>query len=97
MSLMKRRKLVHTSPKMLSGGQKQRVAIARAVINKPDIILADEPTGNVDKKMAKRLLFLFEEMNKLGTTVLIATHNEDLVRKTKHKVIKLKNGKAEYN
>ena len=88
---------VYASPKMLSGGQKQRVAIARAVINKPDIILADEPTGNVDKKMAKRLLFLFEEMNKLGTTVLIATHNEDLVRKTKHKVIKLKNGKAEYN
>ena len=67
-------------PNQLSGGQKQRIAIARAVINKPTIILADEPTGNVDKKMAKKLLFLFEEMNKLGTTVLIATHNEDLVK-----------------
>jgi len=88
---------IHTFPKMLSGGQKQRIAIARAVINKPTIILADEPTGNVDKKMAKKLLFLFEEMNKLGTTVLIATHNEDLVKKTKHPIIKLHNGRAKYN
>jgi|TARA_B100001750_G_C15521318_1_gene611830 cell division transport system ATP-binding protein len=88
---------INTYPQMLSGGQKQRVAIARAVINRPDIILADEPTGNVDKKMAKRLLFLFEEMNKLGTTVLIATHNEDLVKKTKHSIIKLQNGKAKYH
>ncbi|MDD4519599.1 MAG: cell division ATP-binding protein FtsE [Alphaproteobacteria bacterium] len=63
----------------LSGGQKQRVAIARAVINRPALLLADEPTGNVDDELAKRLLHLFIELNKLGTTVLIATHSEPLI------------------
>ncbi|MBR6412764.1 MAG: cell division ATP-binding protein FtsE [Alphaproteobacteria bacterium] len=69
-----------THPPELSGGEQQRVAIARAVINRPTLLLADEPTGNVDDAMAKRLLHLFLELNKLGTTVVIATHNEGLIR-----------------
>jgi cell division transport system ATP-binding protein len=66
-------------PSTLSGGQQQRVAIARAVVNKPDLILADEPTGNVDDASAIRLMQLFIEMRKLGSSVIIATHNESLV------------------
>ncbi|MBF0334085.1 MAG: cell division ATP-binding protein FtsE [Alphaproteobacteria bacterium] len=75
---------LHAKPHTLSGGQKQRVAIARAVIGRPDLLLADEPTGNVDDQMAMRLLYLFEELNKLGTTVVIATHNEALVTRFRH-------------
>jgi cell division transport system ATP-binding protein len=67
-------------PPTLSGGQKQRLAIARAVIGRPDLLLADEPTGNVDDHIAQRLLYLFEELNKLGATILVATHNEQLVQ-----------------
>lgn len=71
---------MHARPATLSGGEKQRVAIARAVINKPDLLLADEPTGNVDPDMAMRLMHLFEELNKLGTTIVIATHDLGLVK-----------------
>lgn len=70
---------MHSKPATLSGGQKQRVAIARAIVNKPDILIADEPTGNVDPRMAQRLMHLFGELNKYGTTVIVATHNTDLV------------------
>lgn len=70
-----------TRPPLLSGGEKQRVAIARAVINRPDLLLADEPTGNVDDRIAQRLMHLFIELNRLGTTVVIATHNEPLIRR----------------
>lgn len=73
-------KQLKSFPAALSGGEKQRVAIARAVINRPQLLLADEPTGNVDDTMAKRLLYLFLELNKLGTTVVIATHNQNLIK-----------------
>ncbi len=70
-------------PSVLSGGEKQRAAIARAVIGKPELLLADEPTGNVDPQMARRLLRLFIELNRLGTSVVIATHDHQLMRQFK--------------
>ncbi|MGB1548169.1 MAG: ATP-binding cassette domain-containing protein, partial [Alphaproteobacteria bacterium] len=79
-------------PPTLSGGQKQRVAIARAVIARPSLLLADEPTGNVDEKSAMRILHLFEELNKIGTTVVIATHNEALVGRFQYPQLHLENG-----
>jgi cell division transport system ATP-binding protein len=66
-------------PATLSGGEQQRVAIARAVIARPELLVADEPTGNVDPEMAKRLLHLFDSLNKLGTTVVVATHDIHLI------------------
>ena len=83
-------------PATLSGGEQQRVAIARAVINRPSLIVADEPTGNVDDRMAVRLLYLFEELNKLGTTVVIATHNEALVSRFRHPRLILSGGTLEH-
>ncbi len=71
-------------PATLSGGEQQRVAIARAVISRPEILVADEPTGNVDPDMALRLLQLFEALNKLGTTVVVATHDLHLLSKVKN-------------
>jgi cell division transport system ATP-binding protein len=79
-------------PPVLSGGEKQRAAIARAVIAKPQLLLADEPTGNVDPALGSRLLRLFVELNKLGTTVLIATHDADLIRQAKMPVMSLAGG-----
>ena len=70
---------IHSRPSILSGGQKQRVAIARAIIARPQLLLADEPTGNVDDKIATRLMHLLGELNKLGTTIIVATHNQALV------------------
>ena len=79
-------------PSTLSGGEQQRIAIARAVINRPSLLLADEPTGNVDDRMGMRLLYLFEELNRMGTTVLIATHNDALVRRFNYPEIRLADG-----
>ena len=79
-------------PETLSGGQQPRVAIARAVIGQPSLLLADEPTGNVDDKIAVRLLYLFEELNKLGTTLVIATHNQALLSRFSHPVLRLGDG-----
>lgn len=79
-------------PPVLSGGEKQRAAIARAVIAKPQLLLADEPTGNVDPVLAKRLLHLFVELNRLGTTMLIATHDRGLVRQAERPVLHLEQG-----
>ncbi|MCW5724755.1 MAG: cell division ATP-binding protein FtsE [Maricaulaceae bacterium] len=80
-------------PETLSGGEQQRVAIARAVVGQPDILIADEPTGNVDPAMGRRLLRLFAELNKLGATVLIATHDLSLVRSLDVPVMTLAAGK----
>jgi cell division transport system ATP-binding protein len=66
---------MHVLPPLLSGGEKQRAAIARALIARPELLLADEPTGNVDPGLGRRLLRLFIELNRLGTSVLIATHD----------------------
>ncbi len=79
-------------PDTLSGGQQQRVAIARAVISRPSLLLADEPTGNVDDAIAMRLLYLFEELNRMGTTVVIATHNETLASQFAHPRLHLEDG-----
>jgi len=80
-------------PPTLSGGEQQRVAIARAVINRPDLLVADEPTGNVDAEMARRLLHLFTSLNRLGTTVVVATHDIGLISATAGaQMIRLENG-----
>ncbi len=83
---------MHAYPSVLSGGEKQRAAIARALIRKPEILLADEPTGNVDPQMARRLLRLFIELNRLGTSVLIATHDHQLMRQFKAPRLELHDG-----
>ncbi|MFN3076027.1 MAG: cell division ATP-binding protein FtsE [Alphaproteobacteria bacterium] len=87
---------LHSRPSTLSGGQKQRVAIARAVINRPELLLADEPTGNVDDRIAMRLLHLFVELNKLGTTVVIATHNDRLVSRFGYPRMHLEMGNLDF-
>jgi cell division transport system ATP-binding protein len=83
---------MHLYPSVLSGGEQQRAAIARAVIGKPELLLADEPTGNVDPQMARRLLRLFIELNRLGTSVVIATHDHQLMRQTNAKRLELHEG-----
>ncbi len=80
-------------PPWLSGGEKQRLAIARAVVARPHILLADEPTGNVDNEAAMRILRLFTELNRLGTTVLVASHDEELVARAGQPVLHLHNGR----
>lgn len=80
-------------PHQLSGGEQQRVVIARALLNEPSILLADEPTGNLDPDVADGIFKLFQEINKKGTAILMATHNHDLLRKYPYRVLKCENGK----
>lgn len=79
-------------PDELSGGEKQRVAIARAVINRPEIIIADEPTGNLDPETSMEIMKIFTEINRRGTTLIMATHDKDIVNKLQKRVIELKKG-----
>ncbi len=79
-------------PATLSGGEKQRVAIARAVINNPPLLIADEPSGNLDPRLAKRFMYLFESLNKMGTTIIFATHDTELIKGFNHPVLDLKEG-----
>jgi len=80
-------------PATLSGGEQQRVAIARAIVRRPDLLIADEPTGNVDPEMGARLIRLIAELNRLGTTVLIATHDRALVEATRAREMRLIEGR----
>lgn len=80
-------------PEILSGGQKQRAAIARAVITKPDILLCDEPSGNLDSALRIKFMYLFETLNKNGTTIVFATHDEGLTSMFNYPIMKLKDGR----
>jgi cell division transport system ATP-binding protein len=79
-------------PPTLSGGMKQRAAIARAVINNPLVLLADEPTGNLDPSLSLKFMYLFQALNKMGTTVLFATHDENLISMFDYPVLRIQNG-----
>lgn len=80
-------------PDQLSGGEQQRVVIARAIVNEPKLLLCDEPTGNLDPKTSMEVMNVINEINKLGTTVIMATHNMDIVKKFKKRVVLMENGK----
>lgn len=83
---------MHALPTTMSGGQQQRVAIARAVITRPRLLLADEPTGNLDDEIGFRLMTLFEQLNRMGTTIVIATHNQSILEKFQHPRLVLDRG-----
>jgi cell division transport system ATP-binding protein len=107
---MSRREIQHTVPRVLeivnlkgkekqmplelSGGERQRVAIARAIARQPKILIADEPTGNLDSKYAWDVIRVLEKINRYGTTVLLTTHNQEVVNKLKRRVVTIKNGKV---
>lgn len=80
-------------PDQISGGEQQRVAIARALVNNPSVIIADEPTGNLDPRRSLEIMKLLEEINRLGTTVLVVTHEKDLVNRFDKRVVAIENGR----
>lgn len=85
---------MHHRPNELSGGQRQRVAIARALVNDPAIILADEPTGNLDSKTSEEIMGLFEAIHKAGNTIIVVTHEEDIAQYA-HRIVRIKDGTVE--
>jgi putative ABC transport system ATP-binding protein len=85
---------MHHRPNELSGGQRQRVAIARALVNAPSLVLADEPTGNLDSKTGLEILALMDEIHQQGNTVILVTHEEDVAARA-HRIVRLRDGKIE--
>jgi cell division transport system ATP-binding protein len=85
--------VIHVKPTSLSMGQRQLVSVARAVITRPSLLLADEPTSNMDGKIARRLMHLFTQLCSLGTTVVLSTHSEDLIERYPHPVLHLAQGR----
>jgi cell division transport system ATP-binding protein len=83
---------IHSYPQQLSGGEQQRVAIARALINEPVLLLADEPTGNLDPELALEIMDIFKRINARGTTVIVATHDRDMIQRIKGRVLMLDHG-----
>ena len=94
LELMQLSEKIKNTPKQLSGGQKQRVAIARALANKPDVIFADEPTGSLDSKTTKNILLLFDELHKLGNTIIVVTHDFNVAKLAK-RIITIKDGEIQ--
>ena len=88
---------LHALPATLSGGEQQRVAIARAVVREPDLLLADEPTGNLDPDLAVEIMRLFREINARGTTVVVATHDRDLIQRMQRRTVWLERGRLTEN
>ena len=84
---------IHQYPHELSGGEQQRIAIARAIANRPSVLIADEPTGNLDPETAVGIQRVLENINSKGTTILMGTHNDKLVNQFKHRVIQLEAGR----
>jgi cell division transport system ATP-binding protein len=85
---------LHLTPPKLSGGEQQRVAVARALVNEPQVLLADEPTGNLDPQSGQEVFRLFKDINMKGTTVLVATHDWETVRKMQRRIITMEHGRV---
>lgn len=93
LKLVKLEKNAQSLPNELSGGEQQRVAIARAIVNKPKVVIADEPTGNLDMNTSWEIMEIFREINSQGATVIMATHNADIVNTIRHRVIAIEGGR----